>query len=87
MKNLPTEAILCGIKYGISAHEGMVIFEESCPMYGCHTRLIFEKPKDCGWYLSSSTTWNSINVNHIIAAHKILCEVFGDTFESKQPLP
>ena len=87
MNELPKEAILCGILYRITAHEGVIIFEEAICFYGCHARMCFEKPKDCGWYLSSSSTWDRLNVNHIKAAHKILCEVYGDTFENKKPLP
>ena len=86
MTELPQEAILAGILYRITIHEGMVIFEQAIPMFGCHTRMCFEKPKECGWYLSSSSTWDSVNVNHIIAAHKLLCDVYGDTFEDKKSL-
>lgn len=89
IKPLPSEAILCGIRYTIQAHEGIVIFEQSHCMFGCHTRLCFERASEPGglWYLQSSSTWNRVSINHIVEAYKILCDVFGGSFESKQPVP
>lgn len=88
MTTLPKFAVLCGIGYNVTIHEGMVIFEESHCMFGCHTRLAFQRVEEKDgsgmWRLTTSSTWDSIAVAHIVAAYDILKEVFGDSFECKQ---
>jgi hypothetical protein len=84
---LPTQAILCGILYNITIHEGLVIFEQAICMYGCHARMIFERPKDCGWYLQSSSTWDRLYVEHILSAYELIKQVYGGTFDVKQEVP
>jgi hypothetical protein len=78
--------ILCGIAYKVTIHEGLVIFEEEICMSGCHSRMVFDRPKDCGWYLEFSDTWNRMNVAHIVAAYELLRSVYGGTFDVKKPV-
>lgn len=85
---LPKFVVLCGIGYNTSVHEGLVVFEQSHCMYDHHTRMVFERviePGGC-WYLSYSSTYDSLMVSHIVAAYELLCDIYGKNFEEKKPL-
>lgn len=90
MTTLPKFTTLCGIGYNITVHEGMVIFEESHCMFGCHRRMSFhrveEKDGSGMWHIETDSTWKSTPVSHIVAAYDMLKEVYGGSFECKQPL-
>ncbi len=72
IKNLPQEVLLSCILYRITEIEGMIIFSEASGMYGCCDRMIFTKSNYSSWRLQLKTTFDTIQVSHIIEAYKLI---------------
>lgn len=80
-KPLPEEVVLCAIGYRIQESEGLIVFTTNINVWGCYNRIAFEKKEMC-WYVSiKSTSDNSVMVEHILQAYKLVCEYKGGNFE------
>ena len=84
-KRLPKSVLLGCILHRIQEHEGLISFCEEGGIFGIHTQITFERDGDgmC-WYLSLSATFGKVMVSHIIQAYKLVCEAYGDNFETKK---
>jgi hypothetical protein len=79
---LPASANLCGIRYRVQTAEGMVVFAEESPVYGCQTRLTFVRRCGC-WQVAIHNDTGSVSVCHLVAAHGVVCASFGGNFEQR----
>jgi len=77
ISEIPKEVLLSGIKYRVTEVEGMIIFSEESGMYGCCDRIIFTKEKYSSWRLQLKTTFETIQVSHVIEAYKLIQEWKG----------
>jgi hypothetical protein len=82
---MPERVTLHGIRYGVSASEGLVSFVESEPMFGMGSRIWFERDPDAAyptvWTCQSSG--RHVAATHIVRAYEWVEAVFGGTFERK----
>jgi hypothetical protein len=78
IKEIPKEVLLSCISYRVTEIENMIIFSENIGMYGCCDRIIFTKEKYSSWRLQLKTTFDTIQVSHIIEAYKLIQEWRGE---------
>jgi hypothetical protein len=78
IKDIPKEVLLSCIQYRVTEVEGMIVFSENNGMYGCCDRMIFTKGQYSSWRLQLKTTFNTIQVSHIIEAYKLIKEWRGN---------
>jgi hypothetical protein len=74
---IPKEVFLSCIRYRVTEIEGMIIFSEEQGMYGCCDRMIFTKGRYSSWRLQLKTTFDTIQVSHVIEAYKLIQEWKG----------
>jgi hypothetical protein len=72
----PREVLLGGIAYHVEHKEDMVTFSASPGVYGCYTRMSFERRAGC-WYVSLIASAEAVMVSHITEAYRMVCEAFG----------
>ena len=64
-----------------------VTFEETTPMYSCHTKFAFEKKNSINgspgiWYLSELDSYpNHVCAGHLLGAYKYCLDHYGKNFE------
>lgn len=73
---LPREVNLCGILYRVAEPDGMIVFSESCGVWGCVTRFSFQKKSMC-WYVSIEGTRDNVMACHILKAYEMVCAAYG----------
>lgn len=79
---LPEYALLSCIKYRITEHEGMIVFTEDGPMWGCFTRIMFWRVESC-WYMDYDDRFEKIMVSHVTKAYEIVKHYRGGNFEKR----
>lgn len=68
---------ICGIGYRVQEREGLVVFAEEAPIWGCGTKIIFERhEKDGPLYVSAFSPFGTIRASHVLEAHKIVVEEY-----------
>ena len=78
LTKLPETVLLSCIEYRVTEVEGMIIFSETSGMYGCCDRIIFTKSKYSSWRLQLKTTFDTIQVSHVVKAYELVKEWRGN---------
>jgi hypothetical protein len=74
---LPGEINLCGTGYRVSQSEGLIVFTEAEPVWGCQTKITFQQKCKC-WYVSILHYDDLAMAAHIAAAYKKIVEIYGE---------
>lgn len=76
---LPREVTLCGCGYTVTEREGSIIFTEAYPVWSQQTILRFQREiNEGGWYLTLHGDTSKAYVPHIVQAHRMIAEAYGD---------
>ena len=86
LTKLPATANLSGIMHNVVESEGLIVFSQQPGIWGCHSRIAFQKVDQC-WYVSLTSTFDKVMVSHILKAWKIVEEVYGGNFGKRPETP
>lgn len=77
---MPASVNLCGIRYRIQVHEGLIVFTEEEPVWSQQAKLSFQRKAGC-WYVNSAQEYAP--VSHVIAAFEVVSQVYGGNFKMR----
>ena len=81
-KRLPATILLSAISYTIQESEGLIVFAEEEPVWGCKTRFSFERHCLC-WYLTVHSE-SGVMFSHAQQAYEAVVAAYGGNNVSQQ---
>lgn len=79
VKKMPKEANLGGIMHNIAESEGLIVFSQQPGIWGCSSRIAFERVEFC-WYVTVEATFGRVMVSHILKAWELVEKTYGGNF-------
>lgn len=78
-KRLPKSVNLRGTTYRVQESEGLIVFSEEEPVWGCQARFTFER-RLMVWFVDIQST-GGITANTIVEADRLVSEAYGENFK------
>jgi hypothetical protein len=71
--------------FRIVESEGLIVFSEDEPVWGCRTRFSFRRVMGC-WHVSIEGDMDNVPASFIVRAIALIEEVYGGNFKGRNGL-
>lgn len=75
-KDIPKETNLAGCGYRVAVSDGLIVFIEDEPVFGCQSRFAFSRNSARDWVFENFGH-PRVHVSHLLAAWQFVKKYFG----------